>query len=166
MTGVRITVEGRDAALAELGRLAARIQHPRGMYDLIGEALVRSTQQRFEEGRSPNGSPWPPSIRALAEGGQTLVKSARLQTSITHAASDQGVEVGTNVLYAAVHQFGATIRPVSADALRFQIGDRWVTTKQVRIPARPFIGLDDDDEREIVAIAEDWLRDETAGAQP
>ena len=44
------------------------------------------------------------------------------------------------VRYAAVHEFGATIRPRRAKALRFQIpGGGWVTTKRVTIPARPYV---------------------------
>ncbi len=162
--GVGIRIDGKDAALAALGRLVARADRPRGMFERIGASLVTSTQRRFEQGEGPDGSPWPPSIRALVEGGKTLIDSARLMSSITHRASDAGVEVGTNVLYAAVQQFGATITAKSAKALRFKVAGRWATKQQVTIPPRPFIGLDQDDEREIVAIAQDWLRGE--GAQP
>lgn len=46
----------------------------------------------------------------------------------------------TTSRYARVHEFGAIIRPVRARWLRFQVGRgraaEWVTTKQVRIPAR------------------------------
>lgn len=46
--------------------------------------------------------------------------------------------VGTDVIYARVHEFGATIRPKSKKGwLRFQIDGRWVQTKQVKIPKRP-----------------------------
>ena len=95
MTGLQTAAEAMD--------------HPRPLFDEIGASLVVSTQMRFERGEGPDGNPWPPSLRAIVEGGQTLVDTARLKGSISHEASDTGVAVGTNVLYAAIHQFGGTI---------------------------------------------------------
>lgn len=126
--------------------------------DDIGQSLVVATQQRFEQGISPDGAAWKPSIRATAEGGLTLVERGHLRDSITHRAGKDSVEVGTNVFYAAVHQFGATISAKSAKSLKFQIGDRYVQKKSVTIPARPFIGLSMDDRTEITAILSDHLR--------
>jgi phage virion morphogenesis protein len=167
MTGARIEVTGVEPALEELGGIAGRLDDPTPLWDAIGASLAVSTQMRFERGEGPDGSPWPPSIRALATGGKTLIDSARLVQSITHNAFASGVEVGTNMLYAAVHQFGAVIRPVVAAALRFKVGKQWVTKQEVRIPARPYLGLDDDDQVEILAIARDWIVDgQAAGVTP
>jgi phage virion morphogenesis protein len=157
MTGVSIRIDGRDEALATLRDIAARAEKPRQMFDEIGASLVVSTQRRFELGKGPDGSPWPPSYRALAQGGKTLLDTARLFQSLTHVASDSGVEVGTNVLYAGVHQFGATIAAKSAPYLHFKAGGRWAKKKSVTIPARPFLGVDDEDEAEILAIAGDYI---------
>jgi phage virion morphogenesis protein len=165
MSGAEIRLTGADAALAALGEAAARAEHPKDLFDEIGASLVVSTQRRFEAGVGPDGSPWPPSIRALAEGGRTLVDSGRLMQSLTHVPSDAGVEVGTNVLYAAIHQFGGTVRPVKAAALHFKLLGQDIFVDHVTIPARPFLGLDADDEREILAIAADYLAGpETGGA--
>lgn len=157
MAGVRIELTGAEEALARLGDIAARAEHPRGLWDAIGAALVTSTQMRFERGEAPDGSPWPPSLRALAQGGKTLIDSARLFQSLTHLPSDRGVEVGTNVVYAASHQFGATISPKAGEFLTFKVAGQWARKRQVTIPARPFLGLDDDDEREVLQIAEEWI---------
>jgi len=158
MSGVRIELTGADAAIAKLGQAEAALENPLGMYERIGDAMVESTRQRFDEGVEPDGSPWPISLRAQFEGGKTLIDSAALQRSITHIASSDQVEVGTNMEYAATHQFGATITPKSADALRFNIpGIGFITSQSVTIPARPFIGLSDEDEAEIEHIADDFL---------
>ncbi|MCY4123519.1 MAG: phage virion morphogenesis protein, partial [Acidobacteria bacterium] len=100
----------------------------RAMFDAVGQLLVASTINRFARGVGPDGKAWKPSRRAVEEGGQTLVDKAFLRNSITHVASAGGVDVGTNVIYAAIHQFGSggLERPKN-------------------IPARPFLGLDDDD---------------------
>lgn len=156
MTGVRVELRA-DEALGVLAAALAKARNPRGLYDAIGLSLVTSTQRRFEQERGPDGSPWPPSIRAQLEGGRTLFETGRLSNSITHEATDQGVAVGTNVLYGAIHQFGGTIRPVAGNALKFRIGGKFVTVASVTIPARPFLGIDAEDEAELPAIAQDWL---------
>jgi phage virion morphogenesis protein len=161
--GFRLELRGKDEALAELGRAVNALDHPRDMFDEIGMALVVSTQRRFEDEKEPGGNPWPKSIRALATGGKTLTDTARLSGSMTHEASDSGVAVGTNVIYAAIHQFGGVIKPVNAPKLAFRVLGELKFVDQVTIPARPFLGIDDDDETEILAIAGDWLAQATGG---
>lgn len=165
--GIRVSVDGADAALAAVRRAAGQAAQPRGLWDNIGASLVQSTKVRFERGHDPEGNPWPRSIRVqLGQGaGKTLIDTGTLMGSVTHEASDGGVDVGTNVLYAAVHQFGDIITAKSAQSLHFVIGGRDVFVDSVEIPARPFLGLDDDDEKEIVIIADEWLLGEKgAGA--
>ena len=106
--------------------------------DQIGRYLVDSTLRRFERERAPDGSPWLKSARALAEGGRTLTDTGRLRGSIAHTVTDGGraVEVGSNVLYAAIHQFGGR----AGKGLR------------ATIPARPYLGIDDRDRDAITRI--------------
>lgn len=119
----------------------------------IAQGLAASTISRFERERGPDGVSWPKSARARAEGGQTLTDSGRLRDSITPYASDVEAVVATNVAYAAIHQFGGrtpprTIRPRDKRAL-FWPGARHPVKKVnhpgATIPARPFLGLDEDD---------------------
>jgi phage virion morphogenesis protein len=118
----------------------------------IGAALESSTQRRFETETDPDGMRWVQSLRAREEGGQTLTDSARLRNSITWEASRDAVQVGTNVIYGAVHQFGAFIRAKGAGYLKFKIGDRWTSKKAVSIRPRPFLGISAGDRDEIVEI--------------
>ena len=132
--------------------------------DEIGSSMVASTIHRFETETGPDGTPWRPSARALREGGQTLSDSGRLRASITHRVGVGGdsVAVGTNVVYAGIHQFGGrtparTIRARQKQALWWPGAAHPV--KAVRhpgsdMPARPFLGLSSGDERAIVAILE------------
>jgi phage gpG-like protein len=46
----------------------------------------------------------------------------------------------SDVVYAAVQEYGATIKPRVKDFLRFQVNGDFVYTRQVIIPARPFLG--------------------------
>lgn len=76
----------------------------------IGRVLKTGTQLRFRTTTGPDGQAWEKSFRAKTEGGQTLTMSTHLRKSISYQATRGSVAVGTNVVYAAVHQFGATIR--------------------------------------------------------
>lgn len=163
--GARLDVVLDDtAAQAVLGQLRALAGDLTPLWQEVGDSLVTSTQMRFEAGRGPNGVPWKPSRRAQQEDGRTLIDSGILRTSINRVADADGVTIGTNIRYAAAHQFGATIRAKTSRGLRFRVGDRWITKRQVFLPPRPFLGVDDDDRAEILAIATDHLRAATDGA--
>lgn len=186
MTGARIHIDatGIDEAQAALREAMQRAADPRPMFDTIGASLVTSTVRRFETGTAPDSSVWPPSIRALAEGGKTLVDSARLMRSITFVASSRGVEVGTNVVYAAIHQFGGVIRQAARSAVlhfrRMRSGatrfskpgkasfaqKRTIGARTITMPARPFLGLDDADRLAIEGIAGNWLKPAGSEARP
>jgi phage gpG-like protein len=67
------------------------------------------------------------------------------------------VTIGTNIAYAAVHQYSATIRPVKAKALRFKCNGHWTSRKKVFIPARPFADFTSADVSEIRQTVENYL---------
>lgn len=133
-----------------------------GLNNAIAEALRSGTIDRFEQTKSPDGTAWKRSIRASAKGGLTLTMTTNLKTSIHARATEEGAEVGTNLVYAATHQFGAsgrTIRAKNKPNLMFQYNGRWIRKKQVtvNIPARPFLGISDEDREEIRNLAEEAL---------
>jgi phage virion morphogenesis protein len=148
--GVRIVVEAAALKRA-FDQLAALGSDLTPLMRSIGAQLRQHVDERFEDERGPQGLPWPKSLRARLEKGQTLSMTGRLRQSITFRASRSAVEIGTNVQYAAVHQFGATIRAKTQKGLRFRLpgGLGWRRARQVTIPARPFLGLDAQDRAEI-----------------
>ncbi len=83
----------------------------------------------------------------------------RLRNSITKKVYFDHVEVGTNVRYAAIHQYGGTIKPRRKKWLRFKSGGRWAMKKKVKIPARPFIGIGEDDVTDIKEICEKMIEE-------
>ena len=139
MVAQRDPVEIESAALGtELARVAGVLSHPEGIMDCIGRYLVASALRRFESERAPDGTPWLKSARAVAEGNRTLTDTGQLRRSIAHVVNDGGraVEVGTNVVYAAIHQFGGLARK----------------GRRARIPARPYLGIDERDRDAIARI--------------
>lgn len=134
----------------------------RGINAALAEGVRESTLERFRQGKGPDGRRWRASIRVVQGGGQTLVDTAQLRNSIHTRSDASGFAVGTNVKYAATHQFGEpgrTIRARRKKCLRFQVGGRWISKKKVRvtIPARPFLGLSEEDMQEMRATVEDFI---------
>lgn len=95
-------------------------------------------------------------LRRLAHQ-KILNATSRLKDSIAYQADTQGVTVGTNVEYAAIQQLGGTIRPKNKKFLRFEINGQIIFAKQVTIPARPFLGINEADERTIGDIVASFL---------
>lgn len=155
MSAIRVTVDGDlDKYLEKLSRLGSLDRA--AINRNIAEGLRTSTDENFENESSPQGAAWARTIRE----GKILTKSGGLRGSIHARSSSEGAEVGTNTIYAATHQFGAsrTIRAKNKPFLVFpgQSGGL-VRAKQVsiKIPARPFLGISDRDAEEIKSIIEE-----------
>ena len=132
----------------------------RELLETIGEEVAATPRRRFERGRDPDGGKWPMALSAREEGRKTLIKTGRLKDSYTYDVAPGGtsVEIGSNTKYAAIHHFGGIIRAKRARALCFMIGDTFVMRRSVRIPARPALGLNSEDEDRILKTTEDWIR--------
>ncbi len=161
MSGVTLGVQYKDDELKKRIRSLKKAlsQDAFGpLLDEIGETVKTQVFRRFETGTDPEGQHWPQSLRARLENGQTLVDTGRLRDSITYAVAidKSGVEVGTNVVYAAIHQTGGVIRAKSSRGLRFQYNGQWATKQSVTLPARPFLGISAQDEDAIRDVIEDW----------
>lgn len=163
--GLRIEIDGYDEVLKGLGTRSEKLKYPEPFWGEVGRMLVNSTQHRMEQGIAPDGSPWPASLRVLFEGGKTMMDTLELYGSITYEASASGVAVGTNLIKAALLHYGGTVKPVTADALAFNIGGVQVFAQSVTIPARPFIGLDDDDEDALEQLVATYIETDEVGAE-
>lgn len=101
----------------------------------VAEAAIGEIQESFAGEKDPYDRPWPKNLR----GGQTLTDTARLRRSFTRKLFSNGFQVGTNVKYAAIHQYGGEIIPKRKQVLRFKVGQQYVSAKRVQMPARPFV---------------------------
>lgn len=159
MSGVaiNITIEA-EAVKAMFAGLTAFGADMTGVMDDIGASMVVSTQERFLRAEDPDGNPWPISWRAQVQGGKTLIDKGLLFQSFTHNPGPAGVEWGTNVLYAAVHQFGATIKSKSGGFLKFRGADgNFRSVAAVDIPRRPYLGFNADDAQTVSQIIGDEI---------
>ena len=163
--GVKVEVALDDAAArAVMDRLAGLDGDQTQLMRKIGDQVKLRVDERFEGGFGPGRVPWKRSRRAAEQSGQTLVDSGRLAQSITRNPGPRSVEVGTNVAYAAIPQFGGTNRAKTPTGLIFRVGGQagrskgsWRRVMQVVIPARPFLGIDQDDIADIDAVVTDHL---------
>ena len=151
MTGVTLTVSLDDAALqGALKRLTGLMHSPGPLLRQIGMGLVRATDERFDQQTDPWGRAWAPlspAYAALKTNTRILHERGGLVGSLTYHVADHEVAYGSNKVYAAIHQFGGTIKPKSGGALVFPLaigaGGRvfLMHAHSVFIPARPYLGM-------------------------
>jgi phage virion morphogenesis protein len=170
MPGARIeAVFKGDSISAGLRALLALGQEPDRLLRPIGAALVETTQQRFEHGRDPQGSPWKPwnpAYAAVTKSNSILRGrggAGGLMQSVTFKVDGRAVRIGSNKIYAGVHQFGATIVPKNKKALFFFLKGAsghvfGIHAKKVTIPARPYLGIGPADRQAVREIVHDELR--------
>lgn len=97
--------------------------------------------------------------------GKILQDSGRLRNSITKQSDADSAVVGTNVVYAAIHNFGGqtaarVIYPSKKKALAWATGRhpvKKVNHPGSKIPARPFMVLTPEDEADLVDSVSDYL---------
>jgi phage gpG-like protein len=95
--------------------------------------------------------------RGKAGNRRILQRDGHLLQSITFNVTFDGVEVGTNKIYASTQNFGAKNRVIKAKnkkTLSFFFGGAQRFPKQVTvtIPARPFMVVQDEDVEQIKAL--------------
>lgn len=148
-------LEGFDEIFDTLHRLERITTNMRPMMAEIGNIMANATDQAFED----EGPGWRPLAVRTYHGsyrGKThtkkgkvtrgferylanraiLQKSGRLRDSITVRATDNEVTIGSNLPYAAIHQFGGMAG----------------RGHKVRIPARPYLPITGNTLRSDVAV--------------
>lgn len=149
MSGVELSVDiDLSEAQAALARLSAG-QIDQLAYE-IGALVEDQTKLRImDEKRAPDGMPWAPWSEAYAESlkrrnrrnpRSLLVGVGDLRDSIQNYTTGETVKVGSNLIYAAIHQFGGEA-----------VG--------MNIPARPYLGLSADNATAIEEFVADRLEE-------
>lgn len=152
---IEIEFDGQQV-LSALNRLIQAGADLKPAYQDIGEYLVRSTKQRAGTGVGPDGTPWaalsPATIKRKKHGKPLVGESKRLLSEIHYLVTNDGVEVGSPMEYAATMQFGAAKHSFTGG--RTPWGD---------IPAREFLGLSAEDEMAVLDILQEHLEMASAG---
>jgi phage virion morphogenesis protein len=155
MSGVKLHIDIDDRRIQQvLSRLIETGQNLAPVMEDIATYGESSTRDRFKDGVGPDGTPWKQSQRVQERGGKTLIDRGHLLDSIVNNAGADFAEWGsTNAIYAAIHQAGGEIRPKNKPYLAFKLpGGGFRKVKKVTIPARPFLGINAEDEQNIIDI--------------
>lgn len=199
--GARVRVD--DTEFRKLfDKAAADGVDMRALFEDIGAHVVMSTQRRFEAEAGPGAKKWAPfakstlrNMPASRKPPKLLRDRNRLYSSIVSQAFGDKALVGTNLAYAALHQFGGEVtQPARTQTVTFRMakegagrkfdkdgnviryGSRLrfakasTRAKSARreeigygartftVPARPYLGIDEADKWEILAIVADHTR--------
>ena len=100
----------------------------------IGEYLLGEVQDHLDGQTLVGGAAMPQSKAAIARQGKTLINSHRLYDSYVYQLTDDGLEVGSGLVYAAIHHFG---------------GETGRAGHRFTLPARPVLGATAQDERKV-----------------
>jgi len=162
-----------------LGKLMDAMKDTRPIRRAIGELLLESTRERIRaQGPDPDGNSWQPlspTYLLTKKGRGMLRESNSLIETLCWQLTDDGVVVGSNKPYAAIHQLGGVIRKkASTKTIRLRkVGNqtrfakkshkkaREMTVKvgehTIHIPARPYLGVSEADKSEIILVTKEIL---------
>ena len=135
-----IDVEGIDRLNAALAKLTQGAQDKRNLLSALGGMIEDQAKARIErEQASPGGTLWPDWSSEYAKtrhGNNALLQNeGHLFDSIQSLISDDQVEIGTNLIYAATHQYGDLRRG---------------------IPQREFMGISGSNLNDLAQVLDDW----------
>jgi phage virion morphogenesis protein len=185
-----------DASVdAALRRAAAAGANTAALMDAFASQMLYGVQRRFETETAPDGRPWTPlkpqTLRRRPKGrsnrggtGAILRDTNLLYSSIAPTSTAVEAAVGTNLVYAAIHQLGGPIqRYARSTTIRLRkVGGRTRFAKRshkkaterrveigeysITIPARPYLGFSESDRIALLELAEEHFRAAIEGRTP
>lgn len=114
---MRVEARGIEGAIAELDELAARAADLSPVLEVAASDTRTLIDDSFRKSRAPDGTSWEEltqkTIKRRRQGrnkgarkATILVDTGRLKNSIQSTHTKTALSFGTNVQYAAYHQFG------------------------------------------------------------
>lgn len=153
---LEITVDDRELSAA-LQKLQAKLGDLTPVFRDLGEHLLNSTRARFDSQTGPDGRSWPALSPDYVKHkpknkDKILTLDGFLRGQMTIQVSPHELRIGTppQVPYGATHQFGAKKGA-------FGVNKRGNPIPWGDIPARPFLGLSDQDRADVMDILSEWL---------
>lgn len=142
---IEIKIDNKKVEKALL-EIAQKTSNLRPLMKNIAGIMADSTEENFKEEGRPKWKDLSEKTKTARKKtghypGQILQVSGQLALSVTTQYDDSSAVIGSNKIYAAIHQLGG------------QAGKNKKTT----IPARPYLKLTDDDFDEIISIVEKYL---------
>lgn len=149
---LELKINNADKVIAVLKQIAEKTENKTGLMRSIAGTMRTAVMDNFEAGGRPS---W---LGITYRAGTPLNDTGNLKNSIQQSYDNDRAVVGTNEIYAAIHQFGGVIKPKKGKYLVFPVGDGWVMTDEVVMPARPFLTLTPQDEEDILQDVQDYFQ--------
>ena len=161
-----------------LGELIKKLENRAPLMREMAAAMGDAVEENFAQQGRPAWMGWSPAYARHRRGGKILQKSGRLAASITQYSTNDEATVGTNVKYARIHQEGGEISiPARSQKAYYRqnkdgsVGNRFVKKSRsnfeqwntigaykIKMPARPFLHLTEDDVEKMESTAEQYLK--------
>lgn len=151
-----LIIDVPDTLRRALERMVRSLENRQPLMRAISEDMLSAVMENFEQEGRPK---WLPVQRA----GKILQNTRRLMSSIDNGADNNMAVVGTNVVYARIHNEGGTTRPhVIRPRYKQALAFNGRVVKKVNhpgsvIPERRFLSLTDDDHETINHTIQDYL---------
>ncbi|MCS7285010.1 MAG: phage virion morphogenesis protein [Hydrogenobacter thermophilus] len=144
---IEIRIEGLEELRRHLERMIARGLDLRPLMRSLAGIMHHAVEENFAQEGRPK---WVPLSKRTEQArrrrgywpGKILQMRGELAASISQSYSDREAVVGTNKVYARIHQ----------------LGGKAGRGKKATIPARPFLKLTEQDLEDIKKAAVDYLR--------
>ncbi len=139
-----VAIQVQEQLSKQMNEALRQLQSLNMPMDVVGQEVLSQTVERItQEQKAPDGTPW----KAWSEdyrdykarkqdGGAFLDASGELINSLNYEASSDSAVVGTNMVYAATHQFGDDSR---------------------NIAARPYLGISENNELDLIKAIENAI---------
>ena len=159
-----VTLTYNGNAIVSLDATAEQLANLSPLMTVIAARLHQDTLRNFQtSGAFFPGPVWKVSKRVEKKGGKTLIKNSILRNSIHAESGADYAKVGTDLVYAAIHQFGGPITiPARHQVLAFNAAGLFLSHKKaatwkrksikiwagkigahtIQMPARPFLPVD------------------------
>ena len=150
----------------------------------LSGVMADSVEENFEQEGRPRWTPLRPrTIKSRTKQGnwpgRILQQRGRLAASIITDHSRDGAKIGTNLIYAGIHQFGGTIKQsarmrimhfTQAKSGKIGKGDRFSKAskstygrrtmgkaRDIKMPTRPFLSFADSDLKKMRRMAAEYV---------
>lgn len=142
---INIKVEGLNEVQKKLKVTADKLKNMTQFWDSVGRYVQRQTiKERFDKEQSPDGQKWKPLAPSTVKhrkkrhkkGNMKILQdTGELRRSIAYEPEDNCVKIGSKLKYARTHQFG-----------------------RGKIPARPFLGVNDMEKQHITLMFRQYVK--------
>lgn len=149
---IEIKFNNDEQVISQLGKIIQSLENRQPLMRRLSGTMYSAVMQNFDAGGRPA---W----QGISHrNGKPLNDTGALRGSISESASSDEAVVGTNLIYAAIHQFGGVIRAKNAPYLMVPIGNGFRRVKQVTIKPRPYLSLTMQDEADLLQDAQEYFQ--------